>query len=65
MGIYDCDHSCAGYFFGYDNALMDFGYQYRLSKTVSPWETDYEVIDHSKGKISDPVSYVFEMGGVQ
>ena len=47
------------------NALMDFGYQYRLSKTVSPWETDYEVIDHSKGKISDPVSYVFEMGGVQ
>lgn len=47
------------------NALTDFGYQYRLSKTVSPWETDYEVIDHSKGKISDPVSYVFEMGGVQ
>ena len=47
------------------NALMDFGYQYRLSKTVSPWETDYEVLDHSKGKISDPVSYVFEMGGVQ
>lgn len=47
------------------NALMDFGYQYRLSKTVSPWETDYEVIDHSKGKISDPVSYVFEIGGVQ
>ena len=47
------------------NALTDFGYQYRLSKTVSPWETDYEVLDHSKGKISDPVSYVFEMGGVQ
>lgn len=47
------------------NALTDFGYQYRLSKTVSPWETDYEVIDHSKGKISDPVSYVFKMSGVQ
>lgn len=46
-------------------ALTDFGYQYRLSKTVSPWEKDYEVIVHSKGKISDPVSYVFEIGGVQ
>lgn len=46
-------------------ALTDFGYQYRLSKTVSPWESDYEVVDSSGGKISDPVSYVFEMGGDQ
>ena len=23
------------------------------------------MLDHSKGKISDPVSYVFEIGGVQ
>ena len=44
-------------------ALSDFGYQYCLSKTVSPWEEAYEVVDCSGGSISAPVSYTFEIGG--
>ena len=43
--------------------LSDFGYQYCLSKTVSPWEEAYEVVDCSGGSISAPVSYTFEIGG--
>ena len=44
-------------------SLSDFGYQYCLSKTVSPWEEAYEVVDCSGGSISAPVSYTFEIGG--
>lgn len=44
-------------------ALSDFGYDYRLSKNVSRREETYEVISRSKGKLTDPVSYVFEMAG--
>ncbi len=44
-------------------ALSDFGYQYCLSKTSSPWEETYEIVDHSDGSISNPVSYTFEIGG--
>lgn len=43
--------------------LSDFGYQYCLSKTGSPWEEAYEVVDCSGGSISAPVSYTFEIGG--
>lgn len=43
-------------------ALSDFGYQYRLSKTVSPWETSYEYVYGSGKKLRNPVSYVFDMG---
>lgn len=46
-------------------ALSDFGYQYRLSKTVSPWETSYEYVYGSGKKMRNPVSYVFDMGGSQ
>lgn len=46
-------------------ALSDFGYDYRLSKTVSRWEENYEVVYRSKGKLTNPVSYVFEMAGDQ
>ena len=46
-------------------ALSDFGYQYRLLKTVSPWDTTYEVVDSSGGEIISPVSYTFEMGGIE
>lgn len=44
-------------------SLSDFGYQYCLSKTGSPWEEAYEVVDCSSGSISAPVSYTFEIGG--
>lgn len=46
-------------------ALSDFGYHYRISKTVSPWETSYKEVYSSGGNIIDPISYVFEMGGNQ
>lgn len=44
-------------------ALTDFGYRYQLFKTLSPWETEYKLVDGSGGKLSTPVSYTFEMGG--
>ncbi len=44
-------------------SLSDFGYQYCLSKTGSPWEEAYEVVDSSGGSISAPASYTFEIGG--
>lgn len=46
-------------------ALSDFGYYYRLSKTVMPWETTYEEIDSSEKTLVNPVSYTFEIGGSQ
>lgn len=46
-------------------ALSDFGYDYRLSKTISPWEETYKVVYRSKGKMTDPASYVFVMAGEQ
>lgn len=46
-------------------ALSDFGYYYRLSKTVSPWDTTYKEIDSSEEALTDPVSYTFEIGGSQ
>lgn len=45
------------------NALSNFGYEYRLSKTVSPWESTYEEVYSSSGEMADPVSYSFEIGG--
>lgn len=46
-------------------ALSDFGYQYRLSKTASPWEMSYEYVYGSGKTLVNAVSYVFEMGGSQ
>lgn len=46
-------------------ALSGFGYHYRLSKTISPWNTKYEEVYSSGGKIVNPVSYKFDMGGSQ
>ena len=46
-------------------ALTRFGYHYRVLKTVSPWDDTYEEIYNSGGEIHDPVSYTFELGGVQ
>ena len=45
-------------------ALSDFGYYYRLSKTISPWENTYEdVYSSGAAELENPVSYVFGMGG--
>ena len=44
------------------NALSDFGYEYKLSKTSVPWDDTYEVVYHSDGKITHPVSYNFTIG---
>ena len=44
------------------NALSDFGYEYKLSKSSSPWDDTYEVVYHSDGKITHPVSYNFTIG---
>lgn len=44
-------------------ALTDFGYDYCLSKTVSPFDENYEVISESGGTIQDPTTYEFELGG--
>lgn len=46
-------------------ALSDFGYQYKLSKTISPWETTYEGVYGSGTEMTNPVSYSFELGGYQ
>ena len=42
-------------------ALSDFGYDYRLSKTVSPWEETYEEVYSSGADMTNPVSYTFKM----
>ena len=44
-------------------ALTDFGYAYRLSKTISPLDMEYEEIASSGTELDDPVSYEFEIGG--
>ena len=46
-------------------ALSDFGYHYKLYKTVSPWDSTYEVVYGSEEEIKNPVSYTFDMGGNQ
>ncbi|HRL55850.1 MAG TPA: hypothetical protein PK462_01040 [Lachnospira sp.] len=60
------DESGQEFFWGFTIVIIrvpDFGYQYCLSKTGSPWEEAYEVVDCSGGSISAPVSYTFEIGG--
>lgn len=48
-----------------EQALANFGYQYRLSKTVSPWDTTYKEVYCSGEEIVHPASYNFEVGGEQ
>ena len=45
------------------DSLSGFGYQYRLSKTISPQTDEYTVIDQSEETLTDPVSYDFTLGG--
>ena len=44
------------------NALSDFGYKYKLSKTSSPWSDTYEVVYQLDGNLTNPVSYDFTIG---
>ena len=44
------------------HALSDFGYEYRLSKTETPWSDTYKTIYQSDGQITQPVSYDFTIG---
>lgn len=44
-------------------ALTDFGYDYCLSKTISPFDTEYEVISESGESLQDPATCKFELGG--
>ena len=44
------------------HALSGFGYEYRLSKTGTPWSDTYKTIYQSDGQITQPVSYDFTIG---
>ena len=44
------------------HALHAFGYDYQLSKTLSPLTDTYEIIDRSGADLVDPVSYSFHLG---
>lgn len=44
-------------------ALTNFGYAYRLSKTASPLSDGYEEVSSSGVELDNPVSYEFELGG--
>ncbi len=44
------------------NALSNFGYEYRLSKTDAPWSDTYKVVYQSDCQLTHPVSYKFTIG---
>ena len=43
-------------------ALSDFGYDYSLSKTISLFDENYEVISASSEPVQDPITYEFQLG---
>lgn len=44
------------------HALSSFGYEYRLSKTETPWSNTYKTVYQSDGQMTHPVSYDFTIG---
>ncbi len=46
-------------------ALSNFGYNYKLSKTVVPWESTFGKVYGYDGDLKNSVSYNFEVGGSQ
>ena len=46
-------------------ALSDFGYEYKLSKNIAPWDETYEEVYSSGVEMIDPVTYTFELGDSQ
>ena len=49
-------------FSGSLSAVSEFGYEYRLSKTVAPWDDTYEIVSQSDDKLTSPISYGFTIG---
>ena len=49
-------------FSGALSAVSEFGYEYRLSKTVAPWDDTYEIVSQSDDKLTSPISYGFTIG---
>ena len=47
------------------NGLTGFGYDFRLSKTVSPWDKTFEEISSAGAAAADAASYLFEIGDSQ
>lgn len=45
------------------NPLLNFGYQYVLSKTASPLTNEYKIVDSSGAELTNPVIHYFELGG--
>ena len=45
------------------SALSEFGYDYRLSKNRSPWDSTYEEVYSSGADMVDAAIYSFEAGG--
>lgn len=43
-------------------ALSNFGYEYKILKTATPWSYDYKVVYQSDDQINHPVSYTFTVG---
>ena len=46
-------------------SLSDFGYEFKLSKNIAPWEETYEEVYGSGVEMIDPVTYTFELGDSQ
>ena len=46
-------------------SLSDFGYEYKLSKNIAPWDETYEEVYGSGVEMIDPVTYTFELGDSQ
>ena len=46
-------------------SLSDFGYEYKLSKSIAPWDETYEEVYGSGVEMMDPVTYTFELGDSQ
>ncbi len=44
------------------HALSRFGYEYRLSKTETPWSDTYKIVYQSDGQMTQPISYDFTIG---
>ena len=44
------------------SALSNFGYEYKILKTDSPWSDTYKVVYQSDGQIDHPISYAFTVG---
>lgn len=44
------------------SALLNFGYEYKILKTATPWNDDYKVVYQSDDQINHPVSYTFTVG---